>query len=538
MLKIFYYPAYFRLKRWGPTSALAISTLFVFLVTWFLHAYQWFWLRGSFLLAWQDGLFWAILAVLVVINALWENAHGRVRRLSSRRTWGASTGLAARTAGTFAVICLLWSLWTSESVTAWFGLWASLVDWKVDVSLLSVVLMSAVVVGGMTGTPAAAAEMCDAPAWRQLWRSLPRTIVSLILLVLLGIPAVYTRLGADVATVINSLRSGRLSRVDTALLERGYYEDLLSVDRFNSELWRVYMNKPLNWLDVEGSGLERFTGDFKQKELVPSFTSLTPHGRLSTNRWGMRDRDYEQVPPPGTYRIALLGASTVMGWGVADDETFDAILEGRLNSEAAGLHARYEVLNFGTPGYRPLQQMMVLPKALSFGPHAVFYIGAGREVSQASLALVDAVRKGIDIPFQYLRDTALRAGIDRSTEEGAAMRRLEPFRGEILSWLYGQIVQRSRERGIVPVFVFLPQVDEGTWREEVSEVLRRAGDAGFTVIDLSRVYEGHSATSVRLADWDNHPNARGHQLIGSQLYEALRKRQDAILSRHAAGARS
>src|SRR5262245_40941669 len=41
MLKVFYYPAYFQLRRWGPTPALIISTFFVFVVTWFLHAYQW-----------------------------------------------------------------------------------------------------------------------------------------------------------------------------------------------------------------------------------------------------------------------------------------------------------------------------------------------------------------------------------------------------------------------------------------------------------------------------------------------------------------
>jgi hypothetical protein len=38
----------------------------VFFATWVLHAYQWFWIRGSYLLAWNDVLFWAILAVLVM----------------------------------------------------------------------------------------------------------------------------------------------------------------------------------------------------------------------------------------------------------------------------------------------------------------------------------------------------------------------------------------------------------------------------------------------------------------------------------------
>ena len=47
----------------------------------------------------------------------------------------------------------------------------------------------------------------------------------------------------------------------------------------------------------------------------------------------MRDQDYERSPPPNTFRIALLGPSNVMGWGVGDGETFEALVEERLNRE-------------------------------------------------------------------------------------------------------------------------------------------------------------------------------------------------------------
>src|SRR4026209_440493 len=77
MMKVFYYPAYFALRRRGETFALILSTLLVFAVTWALHAYQWFWIRGSFLLAWNDVLFWAVLAVLVVFNSVYEWRRGR-----------------------------------------------------------------------------------------------------------------------------------------------------------------------------------------------------------------------------------------------------------------------------------------------------------------------------------------------------------------------------------------------------------------------------------------------------------------------------
>ena len=128
---------------------------------------------------------------------------------------------------------------------------------------------------------------------------------------------------------MHSLRSAQLSRLDVAKLERGYYESLLVRGPFNSQLWEVYSKKPTNWLVDEGAGLKRFVGGFSQVELIPSFASTTRYGIVSTNRWGMRDQDYENVPRTGTYRVAVLGASSVMGWGVGDGETFEALVEAR-----------------------------------------------------------------------------------------------------------------------------------------------------------------------------------------------------------------
>src|SRR5262249_58667490 len=130
------------------------------------------------------------------------------------------------------------------------------------------------------------------------------TLMSLLLLVALGVQGSYVMLGPKIATIINSLRSGQLSRIDNAMLERGYYEDLVRVDRFNNQLWEVYMNKPANWLDVKGLGLEQFRNDFLRQELLPSRYVQTKYGPIHTNRWGMRDRDYERQPAPGTYRTA------------------------------------------------------------------------------------------------------------------------------------------------------------------------------------------------------------------------------------------
>ena len=83
-MKVFYYPAFFRLRRLGDTKALVLATVFTFFATWLLHIVQWFWIRGSFLLEWNDMIFWAIFCALVIVNSLYEARPGRTRDALSR----------------------------------------------------------------------------------------------------------------------------------------------------------------------------------------------------------------------------------------------------------------------------------------------------------------------------------------------------------------------------------------------------------------------------------------------------------------------
>lgn len=529
MQKLFYYPAVFRLRKLGTTNAMVVATLYVFMLTWFLHAYQWFWLRGTMLLVPQDILFWAILGGLVVLNALYELKYGRNRSLGkAKQTWRSHCVLTLKSFATFWFICVLWSFWTTESISGWLSLWSALGGtMTADALIFPGIVLVVIFLGHIEGSTIRNTRSSQGMD-RDWIRARAAMVAAMFILVGISIEAVHTRLGTEVATMVHSLRSARLSRLDTANLERGYYENLLSVDRFNSQLWEVYTKKPANWLD-SNAGLKRFTNDFAQSEMVPSVVLDTNYGTISINRWGMRDQDYERKPPPNTYRIAMLGASSVMGWGVGDGETFEALVENRLNHED-GLHAKYEILNFGVQGYEPLQQLVSLERALEFEPNAIFYVATGREISRAARYLATAVQKGVDIPFEPLREIVAKAGVTKDMEETDILKRIQPFSNEILSWTYRHIVERSRAKSAIPVLIFLPQVREGTWQEETPETLRMAEDAGFITINLADVYRGQDIAAIRLAEWDDHPNVQGHALIASRLYEELGKKRDTIFN--------
>ncbi len=115
MVKLVYFPVYFRLRRSGEVRAQVVATVVVFFVTWLLHSYQWFWLRGELLMTWPDTLFWGILGALVTINLLLER---RRPARAARKPWLEPVQVA----GTFGLIVTLWSLWNSPSVPEWLDL--------------------------------------------------------------------------------------------------------------------------------------------------------------------------------------------------------------------------------------------------------------------------------------------------------------------------------------------------------------------------------------------------------------------------------
>ena len=109
----------------------------------------------------------------------------------------------------------------------------------------------------------------------------------------------------------------------------------------------------------------------------PSQTGYELSSLATINRWGFRGSDWQVDRAPEVVRIALLGDSMVFGPGVNDDETFGALLERRLNAQATA-GRRYEVLNFGVPGYDTGHELQVLKHyAIKFKPDLVllnFYL--------------------------------------------------------------------------------------------------------------------------------------------------------------------
>jgi hypothetical protein len=521
-------PLFFRLKkRGGNLAAIVVATMITFLATWFLHAWQWFWLRGTYLFTAPDILFWTLLGVLVVANSLVENRRGPDRTLSSADPPLARLVLLSlKTTATFAVICTLWSLWISESVGEWLSLWTSA---KLGPRSLAVgggayLAATAALFGFYAatrrgGAPARSLAKPPPPA-----RVLALSTLSILALFAAGHPAVYFRLGPRVADVARDLRSEKLSARDAALLERGYYENLTVVNRFNSQLWEIYMQRPADWTLLQDSDAVRSTDDFLMQELRPDLDMLFKEAPLRTNRFGMRDRDYDETPPPGTLRIALLGGSHSMGSGVADDETFEALLEERMNAENPGsAWERFEILNFAVGGYSDLHGPIVLEqRALRFRPDAVFYVGHPKNTERLVHHLAVRVQKGIPIPYAELQAMVDAAGARKGMPTAEIESRLLPSGETIVRWALQRMASICRENDVLPVWIGIPSEAGEDQSEEGRRLAEAAREAGFVAIDLSDVFGQVGPEELRVAPWDMHPNALGHRMIADGIWDALR----------------
>ena len=523
MMKVLYYPLYFRLRKLGNTNAIVLSTIIVFFATWSLHAYQWFWLRGTVLLEWHDGLFWAILGTLVIINSLYEIKHGRDRSLGKhKRNVYDLTATVMSTAGTFLTMCILWGMWSSDSLSQWISLWGTTGKGWIGVFTLVPTLFLASYLFSRLSKRQKKVPLAPAPEKGPVsfWRLAIPSILGILAVYSLGQKTVYSLLPSSLANALQETRF-LLNEGDLARRERGYYEDLVAVNRQNRDLWNVYNPKPENWNDQTGTVLQ--TDDFLETKYVPNSEGVSGGARVTINRWGIRDKDYEQTPPPDTRRIALLGASHVFGSGVKNDDTFEAIIENRLNNEnSSDSRSTYEILNFGRQGRTALHQIIILEQeALAFQPDSIIYVTHPKDPRRLVQVLARQVYQDHAIPYPYVKSILEQAGINRDMKRFTMERALMPYKYDLLEWAYGRITSICRQNGITPVWVLLPMTYERLEDSDIAQHVAAAKAAGFTIISLKDVYNSAAPDELAIAPWDDHPNVLGHQLIAEQLYDAL-----------------
>ena len=116
--------------------------------------------------------------------------------------------------------------------------------------------------------------------------------------------------------------------------------------------------------------------------LRPRLDVVFAGARLTTSDSGYRGHDVAAPKPAGTYRILGIGDSYMFGQGVADHETYLALLPGLLRAGWPGRSS--ETVNLAVPGFNTVMEVETL---LARGPRL-----------QPDLILIEIVGNDLDLP--------------------------------------------------------------------------------------------------------------------------------------------
>ena len=465
IMKLFFYPAFFTLRSLGTVRAIALGTLLAFFATWLLHSWQWFWFVGKVLLTWQDISFWTILALLVVINAVIEAVRGSRRTLSPPKfnAW-ARLVVGLKTVGTFCVICALWTLWSAQSAGELRVLAesATRVSWR-DVAAILLGLTAIGVGGAFWGSSRQESSLGigtgHALSPIQFWRSVILVGAGAAILFMATVLTVGNN--SQLGAVLYALRHDQMNARDIDWQRRGYYEELDSA-RGNQFMWGNVNAAPAGW--TEDKLLFRDRDDFIHREMIPDAMGTLCGTKATVNQWGMRDRNYSKEKPSTTFRFELFGSSHEVGSGVRDEETFENVVEDRLNALVAPDESqRYEILNLSVGGYSIFEKLNLLEqRGFDFKPDAVLFTVCTGDRPFILEHLANVARAKRRLPYEYLEQLFRRAYIDSELSPVLIQHRLDPYVAEMYRWIFARLRSECERRG-VEAHRCLPTCPIGGW---------------------------------------------------------------------------
>jgi hypothetical protein len=495
MMKIVYYPVYFRLRK-KVKQATLIAALITLTCSALLHGWQWFWIQGSIQLQSSTLLYWFILTSCIAISLARQEKESARKK---QRDWKAVIPVF----GMYLFMSILWSLWSSRSISDWLEFITPFTNFHFrDLYMIlgELVLVFVLLWLGINSVTIKD-RIANAAALPLI------TLSASLCLLLINNPFTKKAIPSSAQSLYLSITQPQFNADDEARRIENYYSSMLSSDDSGNRPWEMHLAGGKAKSGLDEACIRR--ADMILRELIPSKETPLNGWTICTNEWGMRDKSYSKTKPAGVYRIAILGGSYEMGSGVVQDSIFENLLEKMLADSFS--NTKIEILNFAVGGYHLVQQDWVLQhKVLPFQPDLVLCFIHPSESRRNSHYLATLVENGTDFLYPELKKIRQESGVRQGMNREVLVNRFNPYNNQIHEWAIHSLEQNSRANNSALLFVYLPTVSKNEMDMEIPK----------NTIMLNGVF-GTEPQAFALANDPTHPNANGHYQIAVRLSKDL-----------------
>lgn len=517
IIKIFYYPILFRIKKIGILYAVPITIIALFIISWMLHSVQWFWIKGEFPLKVVDGVFWLIFGFFVAINSIFEIKKSKTQKQAS--LLHESVIETSKIIGMFLIMTQLWALWSATTIQEWYAMLknVNISNFHINPQSILIILIMyilSIIIYYTIKKLNLSSKINPNP------NSSIALLYSFTLIITMLIPT-NNRMKVAIESITNSSLAGfltpMLNEEDRIKSIEGYYNNILVGNEFTSQ---INNNQHLNREQFRFTEGAIEVNDFREIAQKPNTSFKFKEKLFTINKKGFRDKNYATLKDSNTIRMIFLGGSFVVGSGVEDSEVFDNILENKLNQKS---NLSFELLNAGSPGYDLIDAIIHYDKLRleEFDPDYIVYFTHGIDINKTIKDIVRVVKKEIPVDVEFINDIIQKEKLNSEMTEYEIINKLKPYGEKIILEGYKELKNRCKNDK-VPICIYWPIIDNRKNHHlEIAITKKITAELGFIYIDLGDVYNNYRTEELIISKTDTHPNKLGHSIIADTLFDII-----------------
>ena len=268
--------------------------------------------------------------------------------------------------------------------------------------------------------------------------------------------------------------------------------------------------------------------------MLTNFSWFQRHVHFNSN--GFRDDEFAVEKAPGTVRIACVGDSFTMGWGVRDpNDTFPGRIGIALEKRTPG---RYDVRNYGVPGWTTGHELTLIDEIVKTSKIDQVILGYclndpddllppnkwfNREAAPRITWMAPTRSFLVDRLWYHLKlanDPQVRGFFDWMKEAYD-----DPKIWGAQTDRFRHIANTCRRSGVRLTVVVFPLF--GDWGDKYrfhtchDRVVSAWKALGIESIDLRQAYAGIASSDLVVNRYDSHPNDRAHEIASKVILDRM-----------------